>query len=206
MHGRSKMPHEERKSLVELVLGKLPVAGRPLPVPFFPVVMAALYFALSEKNALHGRVMLKNAARQPLCFEIDNYKVNHLAGPDPGEEGSQVKMVPITRGLLRLLKEELEWRKYVGTPHFLLGPESKLRRKTMWEGASRAFGHFWGLTGYAEVLELNDLRNTFITRLTMAYPEHAKVISDHASIEVIKRHYTDQKLLSAVIQHFAVFE
>ena len=180
-------------------------------VHYRPWMRAAFMLALEtglrreELFTLSWDSIVFDEAGKPLCFEIDNYKVNRLAGLDPGEEGSQVKMVPITRGLLRLLKEELEWRKYVGTPHFLLGPESNLRRKTMWEGASRAFGHFWSLTGYEQELELNDLRNTFITRLTMAHPEHAKVISDHASIEVIKKHYTDQNLLATVTENFTVF-
>lgn len=143
---------------------------------------------------------------KPLCFEVDNCKVNRALGiEEDDEEGKQVKVVPITQGLMRILIEEFAYEQNRDQRKFVIAPESHLMRKTMWEKCSKAFAHFWKFTGYEKKLNLNDLRNTYCTSLIRRFGDDAKIITDHASIETIKKHYTDQTMLANVAEKFSVF-
>ena len=53
---------------------------------------------------------------------------------------------------------------------------------------------------------MNDLRNTFITRLYINYGDSAALISDHSDIDVIKKNYTDSKFIAEAATDFDLLE
>ncbi len=156
-----------------------------------------------ELFSLKWSSIILNDQKEPICFEVPNFKVNRKHGYVGNER--QIKVVPITQGLLNLLRTQFNYDKYVGEDRYLIGGDEKSRRKSMWERASKAFSHFWSLTDNAKPANFGSLRKTFITKLYKRYGDNATIITDHSSIEVVKKHYIDDKVLSSVVRDFSVF-
>ncbi len=142
---------------------------------------------------------------RPIYFSIPNFKVNRLNGID-GTKESQYKLVPITNGVLRVLNNELDLYSKRDSNEYLFDSNEVMKRTTMCEFISKAFGHFWSLVKSDRKLTLNDLRNTYISNLYKMYGEKTKVVTDHSSIDVIEKHYLDRTLLMDVATKFSVFD
>jgi integrase len=67
---------------------------------------------------------------EPLFIKVENYKVNRIKGGN--NIAKDVKSIPITKGLMELLKE-LGLEKYRGTNRFLIGHEETTSRNTLIE-------------------------------------------------------------------------
>lgn len=142
---------------------------------------------------------------RPIYFKIPNFKVNRLYGID-GEQESQYKLVPITKGVLSVLNNELDLKSKKSSKEYLFDSDKIMKRTTMCDFLSKAFGHFWSLVKSERKLTLNDLRNTYISNLYKMYGEKTKVVTDHSSIDVIEKHYLDRTLLMDVAAKFSVFD
>ncbi|GAB5417624.1 MAG: hypothetical protein Crog4KO_26090 [Crocinitomicaceae bacterium] len=138
---------------------------------------------------------------QPLLIEVPNFKVNRIKGEDFSES---VKYVPVTEGLSVLLTE-LGFDLYKGTSRFLIGNDEGMSRATMIDFVSKAFSHFWGKTKIQKGVNLKHLRKTYLTALVENLGDKASVISDHSSMEVLKKHYVNDQKLVAAARNFSVF-
>ena len=138
----------------------------------------------------------------PQFFEIENFKVNRIKGLDEGT--GQKKMVPITQGLMNLLND-LGFEKYQHTDRFLIAHDEPSKRKTLIDNVSKAFTHYWNLTGIDKKVQLKHLRKTYLTALVEQFGDKAPLISDHSGIEVLKKHYVNDKQLMAASRNFSVF-
>ncbi len=150
-------------------------------------------------------MLIYSEENEPLCFQVPNFKVQRSKGVATNE-GVQMKMVPMTSELIRVLLEDFSFERYRNTDNYVIAPESNMMRKTMWEKCSKAFAHYAKQIKSRNDYNLNDLRNTFLTKLLVTYGNDAKVISDHSTSEILKKHYTDKKILSEVMKNFSVFE
>ena len=140
---------------------------------------------------------------KPQFFEIENFKVNRIKGLD--SETGRKKIVPITKGLMDLL-EQIGYEEYKNTDHYIIASEEESSRKTLIDFVSKAFSHFWKMTGIEKSIQLKHLRKTYLTSLVEQFGDKAPLISDHSGIEVLKKHYVNDKQLIAASQSFSVFK
>ncbi|MCT4582961.1 MAG: hypothetical protein N4A35_16230 [Flavobacteriales bacterium] len=76
---------------------------------------------------------------------------------------------------------------------YLIATNDSAKRKTLIDKVSKAFTHFWKLTGIDKELQLKNLRKTYLTSLANHFGDAANLISDHADIKVLKKHYINNK-------------
>ncbi|MEZ4921889.1 MAG: site-specific integrase [Crocinitomicaceae bacterium] len=140
---------------------------------------------------------------QPILIEVDNFKVNRIKGGD--QLHGQKKYVPITKGLIDLLKD-LGFDQFKTTDKYLLANEEKSSRDTLIDFVSKAFTHFWKHTGIAKNVQLKHLRKTYLTSLVEHFGDKAPVISNHSGIDVLMKHYVNDQHLVAATKGFSVFK
>ncbi|CAG5086745.1 tyrosine-type recombinase/integrase [Parvicella tangerina] len=167
----------------------------------------ALYTGLRREEFLSLRwsSIEYDEHRRPILIKVPNFKVIRLVD-GKRTESSRIKWVPIIPELLNLLMNELEMDNYKDTDKYLIANNESRDRDRLPLFMSRAFGHFWHLTGIKKELQLNDLRNTYITELFKKFGDKAAVITDHADISTVKKHYTKSSLISEAAIEFRVFE
>lgn len=138
---------------------------------------------------------------EPLFLKVENYKVNRIKGDDFSKD---VKSIPITIGLMELLKE-LGIEQHKGTDRFLIGPDETASRNTLIELVSRSFTFYWQRTGIDKEIQLKHLRKTYLTALVEHFGDKAPMISSHSGIKVLKDHYVNDQRLVAACKDFSVF-
>lgn len=133
-------------------------------------------------------------------FKIQNLKVNRI---QTGEDmGRNIRYIPITKGLNALLIE-LGLKANEGKNSYVLERELNHSTKYMMQIISRAFGHFISKASTRKI-EFKDLRKTYITKLTMALGDDAKMYTGHANNEIIKQHYLSNAYLTGNLKDFDV--
>ena len=140
----------------------------------------------------------------PFCIHVENYKVNRAKGISEEEDMDQ-KTIPVTTGLLNIL-DTLDVKQHRGSDRYLIAPNEKARRDTLGELLSKAFTHFWTLTGSTRPIRLKHLRKTYLTALVNYFGDKATIISDHADIDILKKHYTNNEVILKANQGFSVFD
>lgn len=141
----------------------------------------------------------------PAGISQDNFKVNRILGLSMSDEGKQVKFIPMTQELIDLLLE-LDFETYNGSDKYLIAPDSLVTRKTMIDFVSKAYSHFWKKTGIDKLLQLKNLRKTFMTSLVDHFGDKANMVSDHEGMEVVKKHYLNKRELTKGLEAFSVFK
>jgi integrase len=139
----------------------------------------------------------------PQFFVVENFKVNRIKGLD--SETGEKKFVPITQGLMNLLTS-IGYEKYKDTDHYIIGAEERSSRNTLIGFVSKAFTHYWKLTGIEKNVQLKHLRKTYLTSLVEHFGDKAPVISNHSGIDVLKKHYVNDKQLASAAKNFSVFK
>ena len=212
VHNKSILTSKEFEALLKVITPKNAYQYFPNGTRksrFKPWLVNALKLALEtglrreEFMTLKFSNILLDENGKPQFIEIENFKVNRIKGDD-GTTG-QKKIVPITEGLMSLINE-LGYNDYKGAEMFLLGAEEKSSRITLIDFVSKAFTHFWKLTGIEKNIQLKHLRKTYLTSLVEQFGDKAPLISNHSGIEVLKKHYVNDKQLIAASQSFSVFK
>lgn len=65
--------------------------------------------------------------------------------------------------------------------------------------------HFWKYTKIERNVNLKHLRKTYLTALVNYFRDEATIISAHADIEILKKHYTNNEVIMKANQGFRVF-
>ncbi len=139
---------------------------------------------------------------EPLFVKVENYKVNRIRGGN--DISKDVKSIPITIGLMELLKE-LGLEQHRGTDRFLIGHQETASRNTLIELVSRSFTFYWKRTGIKKDVQLKHLRKTYLTALVEHFGDKAPAISDHSGIQVLMDHYVNDQRLVSASKDFSVF-
>jgi hypothetical protein len=71
---------------------------------------------------------------------------------------------------------------------------------------SKTFTYFWKCTGIEKEANLKHLRKTYLTALVNYFGDKVTIISDHADIEVLEKHYTNNEVILKANQGFHVFD
>ncbi len=142
-----------------------------------------------------------NENNQSIYIQVENYKVNRIKG---SQEEKQIKVIPITSNLNEII-DSLDFSVNQGSNTYLIGPNEKASRKTLISLISKAFTHFWKHSGQNKDVQLHHLRKTYLTALVQHFGNNANIISDHSGIEVLKKHYVNEKVLMEGAKDFKIF-
>ena len=140
----------------------------------------------------------------PFCIRVENFKVNRIKGLHEDRD-KDIKTIPITEGL-RTILHDLDFKGQQGSERYLIAPNEKATRAALGELVSKAFTHFWKCTKIERNVNLKHLRKTYLTALVNYFGDKATIISDHADIEILKKHYTNNEVIMKANQGFRVFE
>lgn len=138
-----------------------------------------------------------------LYFKIENYKVNRSKKIEE-DYAKQYKTIPITIGLRNLL-DKIGLKDKINSSEYIVGNEERANRKTLSLIVSKSFTHFWKQTGIKKDVQLKNLRKTYLTSLYAHFGEKATMISDHAGMDVVKKHYLNSEALIEAQSDFQIF-
>jgi|SRR4051812_32330058 hypothetical protein len=116
-----------------------------------------------------------------------------LTGADEREIDKYVKYVPITASLKKLLLK-CGYLNNKGSDKFIIPFPQKFKISYVQDIISRAFTHYIRLITDRKI-EFKDLRKTYITSITMALGDKAKLFTGHSDDAVIQKHYLADSVL-----------
>jgi integrase len=122
-------------------------------------------------------------------IDIPNYKINNQNNRD-----DITRKAPMTSGLLSLLKE-LGWEKHRGSEAYIIAPEIE-SRSSLNNRLSKAFTHFWKLTGSDRLVTLRHLRKTYGTLMYSVFGSKTEAITGQNIDTIIEYYLSKEKILS----------
>jgi integrase len=144
----------------------------------------ALVLGLLTGERLEGLVLLRWTHIEGNFFKIPNFKVNRIQKVE-----SYYSYTPITADLAELLLQF----DITDQEGYILEP-NVANRNTLKKFISKAFTHFWRLTGLKRKVSFKSLRKTYLTRLTDAIGSKAMFVK-HNNDQTAVKHYLDKKEL-----------
>lgn len=152
-----------------------------------PWLKKVFVLSLLIGERLDGVVLLRWTHIEGNFFKIPNFKVNRIQKVD-----KYYSYTPITTDLAELLLQfdMTDQEGYIVEP-------GVANRATLKKFITKAFTHFWRLTGLKRKVSFKTLRKTYETRLTAAIGEKAMFVK-HTDDKTAIKHYLDKmELLKA---------
>lgn len=150
-------------------------------------------FALLTGERLDGIVLLKWSNVEGNFLKIPNWKVNRIQKSD-----DYYSYTPITQDLAELLIE------FKGGEGYIIVPEQQNRR-TLKKFISKAFTHYWRVSGIKRRVSFKNLRKTYVTRLTSLIGEQALFVKHNEDKTAVK-HYLGKKELLEKTENIKLYE
>lgn len=124
-------------------------------------------------------------------LEVENFKVNRIQKRN--DESEKIySSIPVTRMIEQLLNES-NYEKFKNTDRYLIEPDLISNRvKTMKDGISRGFDHYFKLVQPESHLTFKSLRKTYLTGLDLYMNGQASSLT-HSNRRVLDEHYIDKK-------------
>lgn len=134
---------------------------------------------------LDGIVLLRWSHIEGNFFKIPNFKVNRIQKVD-----SYYSYTPITADLAQLLLQfdTTDQGGYIVEPGIT-------NRNTLKKFISKAFTHYWRVTGLKRKVSFKNFRKTYVTRLTAAIGEKALFVKHNEDKTATKHYLKMQELL-----------
>ena len=135
-------------------------------------------------------------------FRISNLKPNRIkSGKD---KGRFIRYIPVTNSLKRLLID-LGYEKKKGTDCPVLDTGAEESVRYIMQLITRSFSHFVEKAGIRSLC-LKDLRKTYISHLTGALGEKARIFTGHSDTKVIEDHYLSKSFLAGKLGDLKIFD
>lgn len=139
-----------------------------------------------------------------LAFKLINLKVWRIkTGEDQAQINKYVKYVPITSSLNDLILE-CGYLSHQGTDKYIIPFPEGSNLSYVQDIISRSFTHYIKKVSTRKI-EYKDLRKTYITAITMALGDKAKLFTGHSDDAVIKKHYLADSVLMAGLGNLNIF-
>lgn len=149
-----------------------------------PWLKKVFILSLLIGERLDGVVLLRWSHIDGDFFKIPNFKVNRIQKVD-----KYYSYTPITADLAELLLRF----EMTGEDAYIVAPEFE-NRYSLKKFVSKAFTHFWRVTGLKGNVSFKTLRKTYETRLTSVIGSKAMFVKHNSDKTAIK-HYLDKKEL-----------
>lgn len=125
-------------------------------------------------------------------FEIGNKKVNRKKKVE-----TYKKYLPINDDLFDLLNE-LGYQEKKNSDDYILFPDRNVNTITIMNDLSKAFTHYVKESGIDKNISLKHLRKTYITWINRIMGKSTGLLTSHSGEKVLKDHYIDSTILTAV--------
>jgi integrase len=185
-HDPELIPVEELELLLSMItqengIGARGDKARQTVNHYRPWLKKVIILSLLTGERLDGVVLLKWSHIEGNFFKIPNFKVNRIQKVD-----SYYSYTPITTDLAELLLsfDTSDQEGYIVVPEHT-------NRETLKRFISRAFTHYWTLTGLKRKVTFKNLRKTYETRLTAAIGNKAMFVK-HTDDKTAIKHYLDK--------------
>jgi integrase len=156
---------------------------------FQPWLKHAFRLFLETGERRDGVTQMRWSHVKDSWIDIPNYKLNNQNNRD-----DIIRKAPITAGLLILLKE-LGLEKNRGLEAYIIAPEIK-SRNSLNNRLSKAFTHFWKLTGSDRLVTLRHLRKTYGTLMYSVFGSKTEAITGQNIDTIIEYYLSKEKILS----------
>lgn len=147
-------------------------------------------------DRLDGMVLLTWAEVQDNVIAIPNHKVNRIKNT-----AQYISYTPITTDLAQML---LRLSSGGSQTDYLLVPEWS-NRNTLKSFISKAFTHYWKVTGINKKVSFKNLRKTYITRIYELLGDKAQGIK-HTKDSKVLGHYLNQQQIVSVLNDQRLFD
>lgn len=160
-----------------------------------PWLKKVLIFGLLTGERLDGIVLLQGKHIDGNFLRIPNWKVNRIQKAD-----HYFSYTPITADLAELLVEF-----NISNPEeYIIVPEIK-NRDNLKKFISKAFTHYWKVTGLKRKVTFKHLRKTYVTRMASLIGEKALYIK-HGEDKTAIKHYLNKKEILDQTQNVKLYE
>jgi len=124
---------------------------------------------------------------------------------ETNDKKKRIKVIPVIQQLKNVLLSECDYEMKLGTDQYIIAPS--LSRSTVTSDLSKGFTHFKRVAGIDENKCFKELRNTFknIAHSEFGDIELTATVSDHSSIQVLKKHYLSQFEAAKKIKGLRIF-
>jgi integrase len=126
-------------------------------------------------------------------FIVENLKVKRIKK----NAKEYVKYFPINADLEDYLNY-MGMREMLGKDNYILFPERDVTTKTIMGDLSKGFSHYKKNAGITKKISLSNLRKTYISWHNQVLGVDTGLVTNSADRNVLKNHYIDPKILSAV--------
>jgi integrase len=133
-------------------------------------------------------------------IKLNNLKVNRI---EHGTDAGKFKYIPLTKSLIALLNE-LGYADKKGSNSFILERPEGTNIRYMSNSLSRGFAHYIKQVS-DRLLEFKSFRKTYITFITLALGDKAKIFSGHSDSNVLRNHYLNSAFLVGNMSTFSIF-
>ena len=148
--------------------------------------------------------IIEDEKGNPAVIITEDYKVNRSKNISEKETKKLIRL-PISEPLQSLLIE-LGYEEHKGKDMYILAPDETMKRETMKDFISKSFTHYYSQLNTGKKIEFSDLRKTNITYLYAMLGEKARIITKHSGIEVMLKHYIDEKFIKDLTIGFNPFK
>ena len=162
---------------------------------YHPWLKKVFIFSLLTGERLDGIVLLQWKHVEGNFLKIPNWKVNRIQKVD-----HYYSYTPITADLAELLVKF----NMTDPEDYIVVPERKSRKKLK-EIISKAFSHYWRVTGLKRKVTFKNLRKTYVTRLASLIGEKALYVKHNQDKTAIK-HYLNKKELLDKTRNVRLYE
>jgi integrase len=160
-----------------------------------PWLKKVFVLSLLIGERLDGVVLLRWSHVEGNFFKIPNFKVNRIQKVD-----KYYSYTPITADLAELLLQF----EMTAEDAYIVAPEYG-SRYSLKKFISKAFTHYWRVTGLKREVSFKTLRKTYETRLTEAIGSKAMFVK-HSSDKTAIRHYIGRKELLEATKDIRLYD
>ena len=132
------------------------------------------------------------------AIKIVNHKVSKI------KKKRKIRYIAILPELADLLIE-MGWEEKKGSHEYIIAPHAENRELSVNDQLSRAFSHFWSLSGGKEGITLKHLRKTYVTLMSVLDKKRTGKITGQSQ-EIIEKAYRDPKRMANLVSKVSLAE
>ena len=130
-------------------------------------------------------------------FRIENSKVIKSNRAKNKSIEVAPKYIPINSDLYDLLLE-IGYEKKKNSDEYIIAPDRSVTSKTLIDRVSKSFTHYKEESKIEKDISLKNLRKTYLSWVNAVMLKDTKILSSHASSDVLDKYYLDPTVLNAV--------
>jgi len=128
-------------------------------------------------------------------FYVVNHKVNKLKKLELEDADVTFKRFTIFPEFKELLLK-LGYENMKGKDEYVLLPQRNITNQNLRTQLSKSFSHYRDISGLPKDISIKTLRKTHITQLYDLVAENTRLVTDHATDNILREHYVNRETLN----------